>query len=291
MTTPRSPEGEMVDIMDLDREIEALRCGLGSSADEGLAVLLDLRDEVDLRAADLLGERDVIRQLPAKRPPATTTRRRRHRLAVIPAAAALVLASTGAAAAFSGSPHAPFYPLHRLIFGPAPGSDRQLGRDLAEAQILLNRAAGQPYSARAGALAQARLVLAQAQSLLPMAKARTQFSLELAAALARLRALETPPTTGKLGPLPSAPATLAPDPPEPSEATASPESANGEGESSGLAPGVAESETASISPAGNEPTGESPEAVKSPATQTVRGQNDDPARSGSPSSRTESADN
>src|SRR4051794_41087522 len=169
MTTPRSPEGgEMVDIMDLDQEIDALLRGHGTPDDDGLSLLLELRASVELRAAGLLGDRDDFNRAVVERPASTTARRTHHRWAVIPAAAAIVLASTGAAAAFSSSPGAAFYPLHRLIFGPAPASDRQLERDLAEAQTLLDRAAREPYSARAGALAQARLVLTSAQNLLPM---------------------------------------------------------------------------------------------------------------------------
>ena len=293
MTTPRSPEGEMVDIMDLDREIETLRVGGGGrSSDDGLSLLLELRDDVDQRAATLLGQRDIAS---AARPvsPATTStrRRRRHRLAVIPVAGALVLASTGAAAALSGSPHAPLYPLHRLIFGAAPSSDRQLARDLAEAQKLLDQAAAEPYAARAGALSQARVVLVTARSLLPMATARTRFSLELSAAFSRLAALETPPTTGGISPLPTAPTPPAAEPPSGSEGPVASESANAESETSGVAPGAVESDAPeSVTPSGGW-TGQSPETETSHATSPVRSETDRPARSSSPSTETEPRDN
>ncbi len=66
MTTPRSPQGEMVDIMDLDQEIDALLRGHGAPTDEGLGLLLELRDSVELRAAGLLGDRE--RASPGLRP-------------------------------------------------------------------------------------------------------------------------------------------------------------------------------------------------------------------------------
>lgn len=281
----------MVDIMDLDREIETLRVGGGGrSSDDGLSLLLELRDDVDQRAATLLGQRDIAS---AARPvsPATTStrRRRRHRLAVIPVAGALVLASTGAAAALSGSPHAPLYPLHRLIFGAAPSSDRQLARDLAEAQNLLDQAAAEPYAARAGALSQARVVLVTARSLLPMATARTRFSLELSAAFSRLAALETPPTTGGISPLPSPVTTPVPKPQADSEGPTQTESASSETESPGIAPTGGESE--SVAPTATTRVSEAPEVVNSSATHQAEREGSDPRGTESGATQTGSSDN
>ncbi len=198
MTTPRMPEGEMVDIMDLDREIEALRLSVVHTArpdDDALALLLELRDDVDDRAVALLESHDdepagLLVPIPATRP-----RRRHYRWAVVPAAGALVLASTGVAAALSGSPTAPLYPLHRLIFGNGTSNDpATITADLDAAQKLLNRAAGQRYADRADALSQARTLLVDARRRLPMAGPQgPALSMRLSAELALLKRLETPP--------------------------------------------------------------------------------------------------
>ena len=279
----------MVDIMELDREIEALRMRYRPICRRrALACCWNCATTSTGAPRPCSANVTSHPARPAERSAATSTRRRRHhRLAVIPVAGALVLASTGAAAALSGSPHAPLYPLHRLVFGAAPSSDRQLGRDLAEAQMLLNRAAAEPYAARAGALSQARLVLAQAQDLLPRATSRTQFSLQLSAALARLAALETPPTTGGTLPLPTPLPSLLPKPQADSEGTTQPESANSDTESSGLAPRGGESEAPeSAAPPATSPAGKAPEAVDSAATHQAHGESDDSpgTESGSPGS-------
>ncbi len=290
MTTPRSPEGELLDIMELDREIEALRVGGDPAGDDGLSLLLGLRVEVDRRAAMLLGRHDPVRE---PQPPcpasASPRRRRRHRLAVIPVAGALVLASTGAAAALSSSPHAPLYPLHQLIFGAAPNSDQQVGRDLAQAQILLNKAAAEPYAARAGELARARALLVQVRSLLPMATSRTRFSHQLSAALARLGALERPPVTRETQPLPlPVPTPPLPEPQVGGEGTAEPEPAPAEAESSGLAPTGGESEAPETrTPAAIAPVPEAPERANSVAPEQDHQQRSDPNDGKSGSSESE----
>jgi hypothetical protein len=275
MTTPRSPEGEMVDIMDLDREIEGLRLGTRVCADRGLSLLAQLRDDIDQRAATLLGE-DRYGQVESTRlvEAVVPRRRRRHRLAVVPIAGALVLASTGAAAALSGSPHAPLYPLHRLIFGTTASSAGQISRDLATAQLLLNHAAAQPYASRTGDLARARTLLADAQRLLPEAGSdRGQLSIKVSAALARLAQLENPP-----------PAAVTPSPaPRPTPAgaqpPAAPEASSGESDSSGVTPAGGESETPEGVAAGvPAPATEAPDAAPSTAPTHVSGwKNDRPA--------------
>jgi hypothetical protein len=124
-----------------------------------------------------------------------------------------------------------------------------------------------------------------------MATARPKFSLEISAALARLRELETPPTTGKLGPLPVAPPSTAGEPPSGSEEPAASESANGESETSGVTPGVVESDAPeSVTPSSGW-TGQAPETETSGATSPVRSESDYPARSSAPSTETESRDN
>jgi hypothetical protein len=231
MTFPRCPEeGELVDLMAVDQEIEALRTGVRVSDDPLLRLLIDLRDDVDSRTAALVGERGFDESaamldhagpapeawIPA---PAAPRRWRHQRLVVVPIAGALVVGSTGAAAALSRSPNAPLYPLHQLIFGSAPSSDGQITRDLSAAQQLLDLAATQPLQRRAGSLGQARILLFTARTLLPMASSdsvRTRLSHGIDAALARATALATPPAPLPL-PSPSA-GTTEPEPAEPSAA-------------------------------------------------------------------------
>ncbi len=283
MTTPRSPEGEMVDIMELDLEIEELRLGSSRSGDRALSLLLELRDDVDQRVATLLGENHYAQEALERLVAAPAPRRRRHhRLAVVPIAAALVLASTGAAAALSGSPHAPLYPLHQLIFGATTSSDGQISLDLATAQNLLDQAAAKPYASRAGDLAQARILLADARRLLSSAGAHApRLSIQLAAELARLAQLAKPPATGGTLPSPSPLPT-----PEDDGSSAPPESATSEDSTVEVAPAGGESEApeAPEAPAraANPPAAEAPEPVPSAAASQPSGrQNDDPAGSDS----------
>ncbi len=198
-------------------------------------MLLELRDDVDDRAAALLESHEdepagLMVPVPATRP----HRRRHYRWAVIPAAGALVLASTGVAAALSGSPTAPLYPLHRLIFGNAtPNDAATITADLDAAQKLLNRAAGQRYADRADALSQARTLLVDARRRLPMAGTQgPTLSMRLSAELALLKRLETPPVAGGTQPSqapPSGGASVSPEP-DSSEGTAGDvEGSNAEG--------------------------------------------------------------
>ncbi len=289
----------MDDIMVLDREIEGLRLGSGRSTDPGLALLLEFRDDVDERAAGLLGrlddEQDEWPQPPAAAP--APRRRRHHRLAVVPIAGALVLASTGAAAALSGSPHAPLYELHQLIFGTTSSSSAQVDRDLTEAQVLEDRAGARPFAGRADDLAQVRILLAEAQSLLPRAGSdRGPLSIRLSVELARLAQLEKPPVTGGTGPSPAPLPTQRDE-----ESPSAPDASNGESEAPGVAPGGGESEAPeSVAPAGTAPVAEAPESAPSPTpTHVTEWRNDQPTSSESetpetrPSSspRPDSADN
>lgn len=214
MTRPRTPEGgELADVMDLDAEIELLRSGSGRSQDPVLTLIVSLRDDIDSRAALLLGQAELvdIGVLPGsastrERSPSLRSRdteqaatrrlRRRRRLAVIPAVGILVLGSTGVAAALSGSRQAPLYPLHQLIFGAVPSLDAQIARDLADAAALLDRAATVRFDQRRAWLTKAGVILSQAQSLLPSVSSstvRTRFSHEIAAAELRVRQLAQPP--------------------------------------------------------------------------------------------------
>jgi hypothetical protein len=264
MTTPRSPEGEILDIMELDQEIEQLRLGPGGCDDDALALLLDLRDEVDERAAALLGQHDALTEsslVPvASLVSAASRRRLRHRLAVLPASAALVLASTGVAAALSNSPHEPLYPLHRLIFGSGlPSSAANVEQDLAAAQVLLDQAAAEPYASRGSALGQAHVWLSDAQRLLPQAGSQTQtLSIRLTAELALLTKLEKPPSA--VGRVP------APTPSEdPGDAATAPSDGGGDGTVESAQPsagGEAEAPETSVAPAQSQPTpGESSAAA------------------------------
>jgi hypothetical protein len=111
---------------------------------------------------------------------------------------------------------------------------------------------------------------------LPRATSRTEFSRQLSAALARLAALETPPTSGGTLPLPTPLPSLLPKPQADSEGTTQPESANNDTESSGLAPRGGESEAPErADPAGNIPAGKAPEAVDSAATHQAHSESDD----------------
>jgi hypothetical protein len=240
----------MVDIMDLDREIEALRLGKLQAApqDGALAILLQFREDVDERAVALLESRDDEDPDGLPLPPAAPFRRRgrHHRWVIIPVAGALLVASTGAAAALSGSPSAPLYPLHRLIFGNATSSSAPaIVRDLDAAQTLLDQASAEPYTGRAAALGQARTLLSDAHRLLPLAGSDAPLlSMRLSAELARLRQLEMPPPLG--GTLPTTPPA-----PGGSESPAAPAAGSSDEASGG---GTAEEDAATRT---NPPSGES----------------------------------
>jgi hypothetical protein len=275
MTTPRTPEGELLDIMELDREIEGLRLGDLQPAereDGALALLLDFRQEIGERAAAILDSHEHepdARLLPIAA--LSPRRRRRHRWAVIPAAGALVLASTGAAAALSGAPSAPLYPLHRLIFGHATSSSSaKVIDDLHAAGRLLDQAAAEPYADRAGALSQARVLLSQARLLLPLAGEQApELSIRVSKEFARLTRLETPPGSSGILPVP-APTHAAEAPPEdgsnPLGTSAGAETDGGtssEGAGQSVEPATGESEApqtgaAVTNPAGSDPAETSP---------------------------------
>jgi hypothetical protein len=292
MTTPRVPEGELLDIMELDRAIEGLRLSDPQPAepeDGALALLLDFRQEIGERSDAILDSRenDPDALLPI---PTTSPRpRRRHRWAVIPAAGALVLASTGAAAALSGAPSAPLYPLHRLIFGHATtSSSAKVIDDLRAAGQLLDQAAAEPYANRAGALSQARVLLSQARLLLPLAGTQTsELSMRVSKEFARLARLEAPPGSSGILPTP-APAHSAEAPtddgsnqPGSSLGGETESSTSTEGAGQSVEPATGESEapetvTTSSIPVGSEPAESPPAPV---ATHSSWGGNDDPAGS------------
>jgi hypothetical protein len=210
---PRTPEDGLstTDVLDTDAEIELLRCGAGPSTDPALRMLVVLRDDIDRRAAAVLGRLgndEAVSLLESALSPvpavdgaselALKARRnaRRRRLVVIPLAGALVLGSTGVAAALSGSRGETFYPLHQVIFGSAPSSDAQIARDVAEAGGLLDDAARMPFGKRGGTLIQAHVVLVAAQELLPAVSssdARARLSNDIAAALLRAAGLAQNP--------------------------------------------------------------------------------------------------
>ncbi len=305
MTTSHFPDDSaLAEILDLDQDIELLRLGVGSAADPALQILVDLRDDVDRRTAALLGWRDLDdsasllgdpndpddpddTSLPATT--AISPRRWNHRrLAVLPVAGALVLASTGAAAALSSSRQSPLFPLHQLIFGPAPTSDGQITRDLVAANGLLARADAQPYSSRGLQLNQARFLLLSANGLLPQASssaARSRFAGQIAAATAHIKRLAAQPA-------PPAPAThrvppvgVAPSPA--AAATAEPAETGFDGGAESLSTPASSSEIETESQA---PAPAPAERVTAPATESETAPATDPGWAPGPSAAPERAE-